>query len=45
MNALYQELADRIRGTVSDLDRVIDRATRAWSHVQKASQDQDVYLD
>jgi hypothetical protein len=39
------ELADRIRGTVLDLDRVTDRAMRSWSHAQKALQDRDVYLD
>jgi hypothetical protein len=39
------ELADRIRGTVLDLDRVTDRAMRSWSNAQKALQDRDVYLD
>jgi hypothetical protein len=38
-------LADRIRGTVLDLDGVTDRAMRSWSHAQKALQDRDVYLD
>ena len=45
MNILYQELADRIRGTISDLDRVTDRVMRAWPRAQNVSEAQDAYLD
>ena len=45
MNVLYRELADRIRGTISDLDGIVERVTRAWARAQRASDDQDVYLD
>jgi len=30
MNGLYRELADRIRGALPDLDRVVARVMRAW---------------
>ena len=45
MIVLYRELADRIRGTISDLDGIVQRVTRAWARAQRASDDQDVYLD
>lgn len=45
MNILYRELAERIRGTVADLDLVVQRVMRAWPQAQKASVDQDAYLD
>lgn len=45
MNALYQELADRIRGEVTDLARVVQRSSKAWVHAQKTSMEQDFYLD
>ena len=45
MSALYQELVERIRGEASDLERVVQRALRAWPQAQKASGDQDAYLD
>jgi hypothetical protein len=45
VNELFKELADRIRGTVLDLDRVADRAVRSWSQSERALQDRDVYLD
>jgi hypothetical protein len=45
MNVIYQELSDRIRGAVEDLDRVVERTLRAWPRAQTASDDQDAYLD
>ena len=42
---MYHELTDRIRGTVLDLDRIVERVTRAWARAQTISDDQDVYLD
>lgn len=44
MNSLYAELSERIRGEVSDLDRVVQRALAAWLQVQRKS-DIDAYLD
>jgi hypothetical protein len=45
MNALYQELADRIRGEVTDLGRIVQRSSKAWLHAQKTPNEQDFYLD
>lgn len=45
MNALYEELVERIRGEVPDLECIVQRAARAWSHTQRVLADQDVYLD
>ena len=45
MNALYQELAERFRGEVLDLARVVQRAQQAWPQARKASDVQRVYLD
>lgn len=35
MSGLYEELVYRIRGEVSDLDRLVQKALRVWSRVQK----------
>lgn len=43
--ALYQALIERIRGEVSDLEQVIERAGRAWSRVQRTPADQYAYID
>ena len=32
MSTIYQELAERIRGGVPDLEHVVQQALRAWSH-------------
>lgn len=40
MNALYEELVERIRGEVADLECVVQRAARAWSHAQRVLADQ-----
>ena len=45
MNAVYGELVERIRGEVPDLDRVAQRSLQSWLQVQRASGEQDVYLD
>lgn len=44
MNKLYEDLADRIRGEVADVDRLVQRAVSTWLRAKKALQDQDVYL-
>lgn len=45
MNQLYEELAERIRGEVSDLDRLVQRVLWAWNRIDKVREEQDVYLD
>lgn len=45
MNTLYQELSERIRGELTDLDRGVQRAQRNWPQAQKALGDQNVYVD
>jgi hypothetical protein len=45
MNDIYQELAERIRGEMSDMERVVQRALWAWPKAQKVSEEQNVYLD
>jgi hypothetical protein len=45
MNIIYQELSDRIRGTLPDIDRVVERILRAWPRARESSEAQDVYLD
>ena len=45
MSIMYRELADRIRGTISDLNLIVERVTRAWARALKASDDQDAYVD
>jgi hypothetical protein len=41
----YQNLVERIRSEVSDLEQVIDRAEQAWLHVETSPEDQYAYLD
>jgi len=45
VSVLYQELVERIRGEALDLERVVQRALRVWPQAQKASGDQDAYVD
>lgn len=45
MNTIYQELIERIRGELADLEIIIGRAQRSWVKAQKMSGDQDAYLD
>ena len=42
MNLAYQELAQRIVGELTDLERVVERTGRAWSHVLASPVDQDI---
>lgn len=44
MNALYEELVERIRGEMPDLEQIVQRALRAWSQAQKMPGEQ-AYLD
>jgi hypothetical protein len=44
VNPLYEELVERIRGEAPDMERIVQRALRAWSQVQKMPGEQ-AYLD
>ena len=46
MNALYQELVERIRTEMPELDQVARRVQHAWSQIQQVGSDERaVYLD
>ena len=45
MSQLLTEIAERIRGEVPELERMIKRAQTAWEKACVRSIDQDVYLD
>ena len=45
MNKLYEGLIERIRGEVPDLNRLVQRALRAWSRTQSSPDEQEAYLD
>ena len=45
MNGLFQELVERIRGEVPDLECVVQRALCAWPQAQRVSDAQTAYLD
>lgn len=45
MTATFQTLVDRIRGEVSDLDQVVQRASEVWPLAQQESEDQAIYID
>jgi hypothetical protein len=45
MMAPYQELVERLRGEVSELEGVVQRVLRAWPKAQNASPEQEIYLD
>jgi hypothetical protein len=45
MNVRALEIAERIRGEVEDLDRIVERSQRVWLRAAQASPDQDMYID
>ena len=45
MKSLYTELAERIRGEIPDLDRVVSRVLRSWNEGQRFFDRRDIYLD
>lgn len=45
MKTIHTELVERIRGELTDVASVVSRAHKAWLHVQRAKNEQDVYLD
>ena len=44
MNAVYTELAERIRSEAQDLDRTVQRAIASWAQAKRNSAE-DAYLD
>ena len=45
VNDIYKHLAERIRGETPDLERLVQRALRAWQRAKGVTADQDIYLD
>lgn len=45
MNRAHRELVERIRGEVEDLDRVVDRAEKAWSRAADDAGEQEMFID
>lgn len=45
MSEPFENLAERIRGEVSDLEQVIERAGQAWQLVQRGQSEQYFYVD
>lgn len=45
MKKAYRELVDRIRGQITDLERVVQRVEGAWSRGKRLSEEREVYLD
>lgn len=45
MRSTYVEISQRISGECQELERVINRALRAWPQAQKSTDEQNVYLD
>lgn len=45
MNGIYQELAERIKGEVPELDRLAERVPLRWAHGKVTPEQQDVYLE
>ena len=41
----YQELIERIRGEVSDLDYLVQKVLRVWDDSKKSSGGQEIYMD
>jgi len=44
MKGPYEELVERIRGEMQDLERIVQRASQSWSHVTETPGEQ-AYLD
>jgi len=45
VNTIYQELVERIRGELVDLEIIIGRAQKSWEQAQNMPDGQDAYLD
>jgi hypothetical protein len=45
MTRPFQELSERIRGELLEMERIVQRALRAWPKAQKGLRGQEAYLD
>jgi hypothetical protein len=45
LRSTYVEISQRISGECQELERVMQRALRAWPQAQKSTDEQNVYLD
>ncbi|MBW1791008.1 MAG: antitoxin [Deltaproteobacteria bacterium] len=45
MNDIYEEIVDRIRGQVTDLEQLVQRVLMAWSHSKRSQDDEGISLD
>ena len=45
MNVRALEIAERIRGEITELERSVERSQRVWSRAARPSPDQDMYID
>jgi hypothetical protein len=45
LSFIYQEISQRIHGECEELERVVQRALRAWPYAQKSVSEQEIYLD
>ena len=45
MNEVYEEIAERIRGEATDLERLVQRSSTAWLHFERSESDREIYLD
>lgn len=45
MNGILKELAARLRGETTDLERTVQRIAHGWQRVEATSADQDLLLD
>lgn len=45
MSTVYKELAERIRGEVPELERVVQRVLKSWEQGKRLPDQQNVYLD
>lgn len=41
----YEDLVERMRDEIADLDRLVQKALMAWNHSKKMPVEQEVYLD
>jgi hypothetical protein len=41
----YQNLSERMRGQVGDLDQIVERARDGWSHIQNGTPEQYAHVD
>lgn len=45
MNRELEELVERIRGEIPDLDRLVQRVLFAWNRSKSKLKEQDIYLE